>query len=144
MQLDLNNPVVKLCARGMELEATGEPGQAAGLFNNAWMIAQTNLEKMIAAHYVARHQETLAEKLEWDLLALEYAHHVNEPDTRGMLPSFYLNIGKCYEDMGNLDQAMVHYVLAKEHLAYLEKNAYGEMIKTGVQNGISRIQSVIG
>ncbi len=66
MQFDPNNNVVKLCAEGMSLEGQGKKEDAKNLFHQAWNGAVNNFEKFTAAHYVARHQETVEDKLKWD------------------------------------------------------------------------------
>jgi hypothetical protein len=73
MQFDPENPVNKLCVQGMMLEGEAKPAEAAALFLPAWEIAANATEKFTAAHYVARHQKSVADKLHWDETALSYA-----------------------------------------------------------------------
>lgn len=61
MQFDTNNTVVKLCAQGIEFEGKGQKKEALQLFQQAWEQASNDVEKFIAAHYVARHQESVQE-----------------------------------------------------------------------------------
>ena len=112
MEFDQNNPVVQLCSKGMELEGQGEPAAAAILFNKAWDTATTDFEKFTAAHYVARRQHSIAEKLVWDEKALAHALNIGDEAIRSTLPSLYLNIGKCYEDLGDAVNARMHYETA--------------------------------
>jgi hypothetical protein len=60
MQFDPENPIVKLCAHGMQLEGEGKPGEASATFNQAWGQAINDFEKFTAAHYVARNQDSAA------------------------------------------------------------------------------------
>lgn len=46
MEFDTENEVVKLCAKGMELEGKGEKQQASELFLEAWNIAKTDFRKI--------------------------------------------------------------------------------------------------
>lgn len=99
MQFDKNSEVVKRCAEGMLLEGQGKANEARHLFNQAWTLATTEFEKFTAAHYVARHQDSVEEKLTWDKQALTHALKLDIEDISDVLPSLYLNIGKCYEDL---------------------------------------------
>ena len=64
MQFDTNNRVVQLCAEGMNMEGKGDANAARDLFLQAWEEAGDDFEKFTAAHYVARQQSSLADKLE--------------------------------------------------------------------------------
>jgi len=61
MEFDPNNNVVKLCAQGMSLEGQGKLEEASKVFTKAWNDATSNFEKFTAAHYVARHQASIAD-----------------------------------------------------------------------------------
>ena len=138
MHFDPNNNVVKLCAKGMELEAS-QPEQACKLFLKAWNEANSDFEKFTAAHYVARHQQTVDAKLKWDETALEFALKINDEDMVANYPSLYLNIAKCYEDLNDPGNASKNYQNAIIYLDKLPENGYGMMIKTGIEKGIERV-----
>lgn len=138
MQFDPNNNVVKLCAEGMELEGSGDQEKAHQNFIKAWELAKDNSEKFIAAHYLARHQQSVADKLHWDEIALRLALEMKDETINPQLPSLYLNIGKCYEDLQNFLRANENYLLAKSFTSYLPDDNYGNMIKAGINNGIAR------
>ena len=141
MQFDPDNNVVKLCAQGMEKESEGKADEAARIFLQAWNEATKDFEKFTAAHYVARHQKTVADKLKWDETALQLALKINNDTVKGTLPSLYLNIAKCYEDLNDLDKAKKNYQLALSFLNLLPDDGYGKMIKSGIKNGIERIKT---
>ena len=63
MKVDQENPVNKLCVLGVMLESEGKVLEAAALFLQAWEEATNAAEKFTAAHYVARHQDTITDKL---------------------------------------------------------------------------------
>ena len=140
MQFDPNNKIVKLCAEGMNAE--GELEKARKLFQQAWNEATTDFERFIAAHYVARHQDTVADKLKWDELSLNAALNVTDEAIQAALPSLYLNIGKCYEDLMDIDKARKQYELAQSWATYLSNDGYGEMIKSGIKNGLERVKEL--
>lgn len=142
MLFDPDNNVVKLCAQGMDEEGKGKDDKAMMLFLQAWNEAANNFEKFIAAHYVARQQKTVADKLKWDETALGLALKINDDEMKGSYPSLYLNIAKCYEDLKDLDHAKKNYQLALSFSNSLLDDGYGKMIKSGIVNGIDRINDM--
>src|SRR5262245_14361324 len=112
MEFNPNNNVVKLCIQGMEMEGKGKPEEASRLFLQAWNKAGNDFEKFLAAHYVARHQKNVSDKLKWLETALQFALKINNDGVKAAFPSLYLNIAKCYEDLSDLDKAKKNYELA--------------------------------
>jgi hypothetical protein len=99
MEFNPNNNVVKLCLQGMDMEEKGKPEEASKLFLQAWNEATNDFEKFISAHYVARHQKNVSDKLEWLETALQFALKINNDTVKSAFPSLYSNIAKCYEDV---------------------------------------------
>ncbi len=143
MQFNPDNPIVKLCAQGMQQEATGQPGEALALFMQAWQQAESDMDKFVAAHYVARHQPTVADKLAWDETALRHALRITGNGMEATYPSLYLNIAKCYEDMHQPQQAKAHYLQALSFARHLPDDGYGNMIKSGIEKGLERVEEAI-
>jgi tetratricopeptide (TPR) repeat protein len=139
MQFDPGNSIIKLCAQGMTLEGEGKPEEALELYQQAWNEATSDFEKFTAAHYVARHQQSVADKLKWDETALQLALKIDDESLKGTYPSLYLNIAKCYEDLKNPDKATENYRLAFSFANYLGDDPYGKMIKSGINNGLERV-----
>lgn len=140
MEFDPNNKIVKLCAQGMDMEGKGKPEEASKLFLQAWDEATIDFEKFTVAHYLARHQKSVSDKLKWDETALQLALKINDDTVKGTYPSLYLNIGKCYEDLNDFDTARKNYQLALSYTNQLPDNGYGDMIKGGIKNGIERVK----
>jgi len=140
MQFDPENQINKLCAQGMQLEGEGDREGAARMFLQAWNEAATPMEKFTAAHYVARHQPTIADKLKWDETALNLALGIDDGTIKSVYPSLYLNIAKGYEDIKIFSKANAHYQLALRYTRFLPDDGYGNMIRAGVKNGIERVQ----
>ena len=130
---------MKLCADGMDAEGAGDETQAINLFTKAWNEASTDFEKFTAAHFVARHQKTINEKLVWDETALHHALKINDESMKGSLPSLFLNIGKCHEDLNHFELARNFYQKAHCYIDYLSDDGYGKMIKSGIAAGIERM-----
>lgn len=112
MEFSPNNNIVKRCLQGIGLEENGKPEEASNLFRQAWNEATNDFEKFIAAHYVARHQKNVPDKLAWLETALQCALKTNDDAVKSAFPSLYLNIAKCYEDLGDPDKAKKYHKLA--------------------------------
>ena len=138
MQLDQENEINKLCALGMQQEGEGKWKDAGRTFEQAWQQADTYLEKLVAAHYLARHQTVPELKLAWNNTALEVAQKIADEGIRLFYPSLYLNIAKCYEDMGDHAQAKANYKNAERFAGYLADDGYGNMIRSGINAGFAR------
>jgi len=112
MEFSPHNNVVKLCLQGMDMEEKGNPEEASKLFLQAWNEAANDSEHFISAHYVARHQKNVPERLKWLETALQFALKINDDMVKSALPSLYSNIAKCHEDINDLDKAKENYELA--------------------------------
>lgn len=112
MEFNPNNNVVKICLQGMEMEENGNPEEASKLFLQAWNEATYDFEKFISAHYIARYQKNVSGKLKWLETALQSALKINNDTVNSALPSLYLNIAKCYEELSDPDKAKKNYELA--------------------------------
>lgn len=139
--MDGENPVVKLCAEGMSLEAQGHSAEAAKVFAQAWQIATDDFEASIAAHYVARHQKSPAEALHWNQISLDRANLVSEERVRGFYPSLYLNMGKSHEDLNHLEDAHHFYKLAEAAFNALFDERYANIVRDAVERGLERLAS---
>lgn len=139
MQFDPNNNIVKLCIQGMDLEGEGKKEEASLLFERAWKHATSDFENFIAAHYVARHQNVVAEKLKWDEISLLFAMKIEDESVKENYPSLYLNIAKCHEDLKDFENAKINYQLALSFAPFLNDDGYGRMIKSGILSGLERV-----
>lgn len=112
MEFNPNNHIVKLCLQGIGMEEEGNPDEAGRLFLQAWNEATNDFEKFLTAYYVARHQRNDSEKLKWTETALQFALKINDDTVKSAFPSLYLNLARCYEDLGEPDNAKKNYELA--------------------------------
>ena len=112
MEFDPRNNVIQLCVQGMGMEDSGKPEEAKRLFLQAWDEATNGFEKFIAAYYVARHQETVRDRLKWLETALQYALRINDVSVSSAFPALYSNIAGCYEELSDPDSATKNHELA--------------------------------
>ncbi len=112
MEFNPNNNIIKLCMQGMAMEEQGNNKNAGKLFLQAYNEAVNDFEKYIAAFYIARVQTNIKDKLEWYQTALQFALTVNDHSVKGALSSLYLNIAKCYDDLGDHENAKINNELA--------------------------------
>ena len=112
VEFNPNNHIIKLCIQAMALEEKGQLEEASKLFLQAWNEATNDFEKYLAAHYVARHQKNVPDKLKWLETTLQFALKINNDAVKGALPSLYLNIAKCYEELNDPDNTKKNYELA--------------------------------
>jgi hypothetical protein len=112
MEFSPHNNVVKLCIQGMDMEGKDKPEEASRLFLQAWNEATNDFEKFTAAYYVARHQGNVSDKLKWLETTLQFGLKINDVTVNSAFPSLYLNIGKCHEELNDLQSANKNYELA--------------------------------
>jgi len=115
MEFNPANHVIQLCIQGIELEERVKPEEASSIFLQAWNESTNDFEKFTSAYYVARHQETVRDKLKWLETSLQFALKINDVTVRGAFPSLYLNIAKCYEDLNDRERAKESYELANSY-----------------------------
>lgn len=137
--MDANNPVVKLCAEGMMAEGRGQSDVARDLFARAWAARTDDFDACVAAHYLARQQDSVEATLRWNQEALARANAVGDERVRGFYPSLYLNLGRSYEDMGDRDAARRSYEQAAARADDLPDDGFGAMLRRGIAAGLRRI-----
>ena len=112
--MDTNNPVIQLCMSGTRAEFEHRIDDARALYQQAWDAHTDDYDACIAAHYVARFQDSAEESLRWNQFALQHAEAVNDERVKEFYPSLYLSLGRSYEVTGNQTQAQHYYDLAAE------------------------------
>jgi|tagenome__1003787_1003787.scaffolds.fasta_scaffold19403288_1 tetratricopeptide (TPR) repeat protein len=137
--MDANNPIVKLCAQGMDEEAKRNFESATKLFKEAWEQSASDFERCIAAHYAARHEPDVEMALQWNQQALDCAHRITDGSAAEFFPSLYLNLGKSHEDLGNRQTARELYEIAADRLGSLPASAYRDIVEDGIKRGLQRV-----
>lgn len=139
MDIDPGNKVVQLCAEGMNAEFEGKLEESEALFKRAWELASDEFDAFIAAHYIARRQLSLEDKLKWNLESYRLANKIEGDGMKKYLPSLCLNVGKSYEDLGRINEAILYYQSGADYADGLADNPYGNMIKSGLTEGLKRV-----
>lgn len=109
MEFNPSNSIVQRCLQGMGMEEKGNAEDAGRLFMQAWNEATNDFEKFLAAHFVARHQKSVSDKLEWLQTSLQFALTGNNATVQGAISTLYLGIAKCYEELNDPDNAKKNY-----------------------------------
>lgn len=112
--MDITNPVIQLCVQGALAEFEKRTDDARALYQQAWDLHADDYEACIAAHYLARFQDTPEETLHWNQVALERAVSVGDERVGEFYPSLYLNLGRSHEVLGHQSEARMYYELAAE------------------------------
>jgi hypothetical protein len=112
--MDLTNPVIQLCMDGSHAEFEHRLEDARALYQQAWEARTDDYEACIAAHYVARFQDSPEEGLRWNQLALDHAEAVHDERVKDFLPSLYLNLGQAHETLGHQAESRKYYNLAAD------------------------------
>jgi tetratricopeptide (TPR) repeat protein len=140
-RMDIDNPVVKLCMEGMEAEAKGRFEAARELFEQAWSICQDDYDACMAAHFLARQQDSPQATFAWNLEALNRADAVGDERVQSFYSSLYLNLGYSYETLGALAEARRYYQMATDRLDDVPDGPYKEMMRNGIARGSKRTES---
>lgn len=137
MTIDSENSVVALCAAGMAIE--GDAFAARRLFEQAWEARRDDYEASIAAHFLARHQATVEDRLAWNLRASHHAEVVADDRARELKASLYLNLADAYLAAGDRTEARAAIVRAAVSLDDLPVGGYRDFVKRGIDGVLRRL-----
>jgi hypothetical protein len=143
--IDPTNPVVALCAAGMQMEGT--PEQARRCFEEAWAARRDNYDACIAAHFLARHQPTPSDTLRWNALAVRHAEAVLDGRAAVLMASLYLNLGDSYAMIGDFEAAAAAADKGTASLIALPADGYRDFVEMGIhrlQQRLSAVDSAAG
>ena len=112
IKFDPNNAIIKLCVSGMGLEDSGNSEDAITMFHKAWHEATDDYERFIASYHLARIQKSITDKLKWMKTSLQCALKINDDNVKSAYSTLYLNIAKCYEELGDSANAKRNYELS--------------------------------
>jgi len=99
---------------GTRAEFEHRPEDARAFYQQAWDARTNDYEACVAAHYVARFQNSPEDTLHWNRVALDHANGVKDGSVQEFYPSLYLNMGQSYETLEDMLNAEKYYGLAAE------------------------------
>lgn len=118
--MDIQNPVIQLCIEGTRAEFEHRNQDAQRCYQLAWEARTDDYEACIAAHYLARFQNTPQEILHWNQVALKHANAAHDERIIDFYASLYLNLGHAYALNNHPLEAQKYYDLAA-HLGLLHQ-----------------------
>ena len=77
-------------------------------------------------------------KLHWDVTAVQFALCNTDGSVNETLPSLYLNIGKCHEDLGEPEKAGANDESGLAAASAFPENGYGQWVRHGLKSGLDR------
>ena len=110
-------------------------------FERAWALRQDDYDASIAAHFMARHQPTVAAMLEWNQLALRHAEAVADERIRPFMPSLLLNVGDSLLANGRATEARRAGERAQAAVAGLPDDGYRAFVERGIDGLLSRARA---
>ncbi|MFG2528612.1 hypothetical protein [Streptomyces sp. NPDC048516] len=134
--MDPELPVVRLCVEGMRAEAEGRSERALGLFQQAWDLAADDYEACIAAHYLARHQNSPEAVFRWNQECLDRADRVGDERVDGFYPSLYVNMGHACQRLGRTARAHAYFTLAASRVGDAPEGQYGDWNRFAIAEGL--------
>lgn len=138
--IDSDSPTVQLCAAGMAVD--GDPILARAYFARAWEARSCDYDASIAAHFVARHQPTVEDRLHWNQLAVQHAEAVPGVRAHPLLASLYLNLGDSYLAVGRATDAAAAAALGLAALQHLAPDGYGAFVAQGLDRLRARLAAI--
>ncbi|MFH8344916.1 hypothetical protein [Streptomyces sp. NPDC018045] len=120
----------------MEAEALGEDNEARRLFLRAWEDADDDYEACVAAHYVARHQDTPEDTLRWNQECLDRADRVGDERVSGFYASLYANMARAHRELGETTVAYGYFQRAAERMRDAPDGDYGMWVRFAIAEGL--------
>lgn len=138
------DPTMEAIGKAIVLGREGDPESARRDLLAIWQqigVGGDPFHRCTLAHYLADLYKDPAEALIWDVRALDAAdaltderthqHHVSL-HVAGFYPSLYLNIADNLRRLGAFEAAAEHINNAEQHTSALSDDAYGNTIRTAI------------
>ncbi|MFF7228984.1 hypothetical protein [Streptomyces sioyaensis] len=141
--VDPESQVVRLCVAGMQAETEGRNTRAHELFQHAWDLAADDYEACIAAHYLARHQNSPEATLRWNQECLDRADLVGDERVAGFYASLYVNMAQACRLLGRPAAAHAYFVRAAGRVAEAPGGLYGDWNRFAIVEGLRDTASAV-
>lgn len=152
--MDARDEIMERIAAAVSLYGAGDRDGARHHLSQIWTDIQSGdpLHRCFLAHYMADLHDDVRDELRWDLRALAAADDVTEERAqqfaqqfngvlavRALYPSLHLNLGDDYRRLGATAQARQHLDWARSCVDALPDDAYGRMIRDGIEQLAQRL-----
>lgn len=139
----MSDPVLDRIFEALNLFNTGRRSEAREAFAAIWNEIEAEgdpFHQCVLSHYMADAQDDPLDELTWDKRALAAADRIvkERPDTAGlsvlsMYPSLHVNLADVMHRTGDISGARKHLQLAQQASDALADDAYGRMIRGGIE-----------
>ncbi|NLE78158.1 MAG: hypothetical protein GX610_00985 [Rhodococcus sp.] len=138
------DPVMTAIIEAVTKGRAGDSDSAREALLALWATIGSNgdpLHRCTLAHYLADLYDDPAQALTWDVRALDAADAITEQRVQehhaglhvsGFYPSLHLNLADNYRRLESFDAASAHIDVAREHSSALPENAYGALVRDGI------------
>lgn len=124
------------------MNVDGDPVAAHALFMQAWELRRDDYEASIAAHFVARHQQSPEQSLHWNQLAVDHAEAVEDARAQSLFASLYLNLGESLRVLGQYPEALAAATRGLSCLGFLPADGYRDFVEGGLRRLEKRLSQV--
>jgi tetratricopeptide (TPR) repeat protein len=144
----IDDPMLARISDALGLYNSGRRAEAREAFTQLWAEVSEGdaFHQCVLAHYMADAQDEPADELEWDRKALAAADRISRerPDAAALTvlsfyPSLHLNLADVLRRAGQIDEARKHLKLAQQSVDALADDAYGQMIRSGIERLAGRL-----
>jgi hypothetical protein len=147
------DPVMARIGEAVALAHQGRRAECRAALDALWAEIGADgdpLHRCALAHHLADVQDDPREELAWDLRALAAAESLTDERTAAagaigpvaaFFPSLHLNLGEDHRKLGDVAAARRHLELGRQAAATLGDDAYGAMIKGGLESLAERLSS---
>jgi tetratricopeptide (TPR) repeat protein len=146
----IDDPMLARISDALGLYNSGRRAEARDAFAQLWAEVSDGdpFHQCILAHYMADAQDEPLDELDWDRKALVAADRISRerPDAASLTilsfyPSLHLNLADVLYRVGQIEEARKHLKQAQQSVDALTDDAYGQMIRGGIERLAARLQA---
>lgn len=135
--------LMTLVRRAGAARKDGREQDARANYVDVWEQAERNADDYhacVAAHMLGVSEPMgFDEKLRWHLASLERADRVTDGRAAPLYASIYSNLGYVYAHTNRRPEARGCYILARQHTAALDDDAYGQELREQIDWALGQL-----
>jgi hypothetical protein len=147
------SPVSDEITAAVQLMLTGDRAAGRARLEGVWSRISSNPEPVhecVLAHHMADAQDDPIDELAWDLRSLEAVQRCTDADVQreyangsvaALMPSIHVNLAEDYFKLGDHERSGEHLASARRFVGVLEDDAYGQMLRRGVERMARRLEA---